>query len=692
MTTVEEAPEVLEPMPNGEMLPRPDEPAVMVDAAPDAAKRSSTLARRRSAEKRDIFPAYLKNRQDAEDLAKFLMSYGGHIVGYHAVRTPKYTALLAWYSFPGIVRVVKAAGAFVLDLKTQALLDDAQTKKQTDEYLKLEKVRREHVRKRLVGASAGLILFVAGAASVAILGPVWLQAASIAGLVFALGRKGQPSDKPVLSQATVSAFYAVPLKSDIVLRGLKATRIAGLTAKDARIDFVAPITRDGPGWLAVVDLPYGVTAGDVMEEREKLSSGLRRPLGCVWPEGDRSQHEGRLRLWVGDQDLSKAKMPAWPLLESGPLDLFQPQPFGTDQRGRWVRPTFMFTSGAIGSIPRMGKTYTLREIALICALDPRCRLFLFDGKGTGDLDPLAPVAYRLAVGDDEIEAFVLALRELHEDMLRRAKVIRGLPRAVCPESKVTSELANDRSRGLFPVFVGIDECQKLFEHPELGKEAEGIVTDLVKRGPALGVMVYNATQRPDARSLPPGISDNVVFRFCLKVMGYMANDMVLGTSSYQAGHRATTFSFEEKGIGLLKGEGSEPQIVRTVEIDGPAAERIVERARAFREAAGTLDGMAAGETLPDGPAWSFEEDLATVFATITVEKVWSEVVVEKLTELRPEVYGSWTTDQLARALPEGLSTRQVWGQLENGKGANRRGLVRAEVLEVLASRKLELSA
>ena len=41
------------------------------------------------------------------------------------------------------------------------------------------------------------------------------------------------------------------------------------------------------------DLPHGVTAGEVGEKREKLASGLRRPIGCVWPETDHKRHPGR---------------------------------------------------------------------------------------------------------------------------------------------------------------------------------------------------------------------------------------------------------------------------------------------------------------------------------------------------------------------------------------------------------------
>jgi hypothetical protein len=83
-----------------------------------------------------------------------------------------------------------------------------------------------------------------------------------------------------------------------------------------------------------------------------------------------------------------------------------------------------------------------------------------------------------------------------------------------------------------------------------------ICTDLVKRGPALGILIMLATQRPDAKSIPTGISANAVLRLCLKVQGQVENDMVLGTSQYKSGIRATMFSFEDKGVAYFAGEGT----------------------------------------------------------------------------------------------------------------------------------------
>src|SRR3954454_9463413 len=116
--------------------------------------------------------------------------------------------------------------------------------------------------------------------------------------------------------------------------------------RDARIEFPDPIVKDGPGWLARITLPHGATPADVMGKRAALASGLRRPLGCVWPSPG-PHHGGQLDLWVGDQDFATARQPAYPLLEKGTADLFQPLPYGTNQRNGRVGVTLMENNALI---------------------------------------------------------------------------------------------------------------------------------------------------------------------------------------------------------------------------------------------------------------------------------------------------------------------------------------------------------
>jgi S-DNA-T family DNA segregation ATPase FtsK/SpoIIIE len=650
--------------------------------------------------RRPIVPPMLRSKAEAKALGKFLAAHYGHKAGYHATRTPKYGLKLAARAPRGAHRLVRGTVRWTFDLEGVPVRAAAVLKADPETYLKLSRHRDARVRARVVIASLALVVALALAVVVLVTVPTLGQWALAAAAVAVLGILGRPTDATPIFDRAVVPNQIEKLTSDVVVNALAALGIPALTAAAAKnprsaVAFKAPITRDGPGWRADLDLPPGVTVSEVKDKREKLAANLRRSIGCVWPEVDHDQHPGRLVLWVGDQDMSKSRQPAWPLARNGTADLFRPVPVGTDQRGRIVTVTLMFASGIIGAIPRMGKTFLLRLLLLIAALDPRAELHAYDFKGTGDLSPTEAVAHRYRAGDDDEDmAYALAdFRALREELRRRTKVIRGLPRDVCPENKVTPELASNRSLGLHPIVIGCDECQVMFEHPQFGAEFEEIATDLVKRGPALGITLLLATQRPDAKAIPTGISANAVLRMCLKVMGQVENDMVLGTSAYKAGTRATMFGFSDKGIFYLAGEGDAPKIVRSFYLDAPAAEKIGLRARSVRAAAGKLTGHAAGIE-PDeltGPSYDLLADIAAV---VTEPKVWSEVVVTRLAALRADAYGPWgdmepdaRAAQLTAALkPFGIRTGQVWGTTDDGKGANRRGITRDDITEALTER------
>jgi S-DNA-T family DNA segregation ATPase FtsK/SpoIIIE len=288
---------------------------------------------------------------------------------------------------------------------------------------------------------------------------------------------------------------------------------------------------------------------------------------------------------------------------------------------------------------------------------------------------------------------VASLRELHRELDTRARTIRGLPRHLVPESKVTPALSRRKSLGLHTIVFAVDECQELFTHTEYGREADELCTAIIKRGPALGIILILATQRPDAQSLPKGISANVGIRFCLRVMDQPANDMVLGTSAYKAGIRATTFGPRDRGIGYLVGASDDPQIVRSAYLDGPATERIMVRARAARLAAGTLSGHALGEVQPTaGESASILDHILTVVPA-GEGKVWSETITKRLAEAHPDLYAGWGSDQLATALrPLGITTVQISRRLDGARQVNRRGIDRTDVAAALAERDRKRAA
>lgn len=662
-------------------------------------------------DRRPIIPAALTKEHRGPAVRWYLGRYT-HKARYHAVRLPWYAAKTALYSPRGAARIGRRVTEWVTVAEAQALKAMAVRHAQTSLahlheghaiYHTAERVAAPKIRARRIVLGAAFALALISGLMLWFLAPSWAFPLAVAASVAALGYAGKPVDQPLIGPAVVSAQYT-KLTSDLVDRALRAMGISALSAKDAGIEFPAPIVRDGLGWRAEVLLPLGVIAADVIEQREKLAGNLRRPLGCVWPEVASGEHPAWLVLWVGDQDMRKTKQPAWPLLKHGRVDLFEPVPWATDPRGRWITITLMFASMVIGAVPRVGKTFALRELLLIAALDPRVQIHGYELKGTGDLSPLECVLHRYICGstNKKLAALLRSLRGLQEELERRTEVIEKLPADARPEFKVTPELADKRSLGLYPIVVGIDECHRAFEHPEFGAEMERIVTDLVKRGPALGIIVILATQRPDATSLPKGISDNAVLRFCLRVMGWQANDMVLGTGAHKAGIRATMFSREDRGIGIFAGEGDNPTIARTVVgLDGPASERVAKRARAMRDAAGTLSGYCIGEGDTDlgVPTVDLLDDLTVVYAQAERADrtgVWSQDLCSGLAELRPEVYAGWDPDTLAAALkPYAVRTVQLHMPDESGVRRTRYGLRRELLDQALAvraeRRKLEPS-
>jgi S-DNA-T family DNA segregation ATPase FtsK/SpoIIIE len=546
----------------------------------------------------------------------------------------------------------------------------------------------DHLRIHKAGkdtrAARGWILAACAAVVVAALvilasAPVWAWILLGVAVVPLLARAGRPAGKPIVTAATTSAAVQAP-DQDVITRALGSLGIAGIDKwlRDSRpLVFPSPVREDGPGWRAEVDLPFGVTAAMVTERREQLASGLRRPLGAVWPEPVTSEHAGRLELWVGRQDVSKARQSPWPLLRGGQADVFAPIPFGTDVRGRTVKVPLVYHNWLLGSIPRQGKTAAVRVLTCGIALDPLAELWTHELKGSGDLDPLERVSHRFVSGvDDESVGYAAeSLRLLRAEIMRRTERLKALDRAVCPDKRTTRQIAARRSLKLHPIGCVIDEAQNLFAHPGHGKAAGLDAEFIIKIGPAFGVFLIIATQRPDKASLPTGVSGNVSTRFCLKVTGQVENDMILGTSAYKNGLRSTTFRPEiDAGIGYLVGAGPAPQVVRTFYLNMADTERVAIRARALREAAGTVTGHAA-EDPGEGPR-DVLTDVLAVFGEDAGLR-WGDVAA-RLASRFPARWDGVTADAIsAECRARGVPSVNVKAGGTVGKGCRRADVVAA---------------
>ena len=586
-----------------------------------------------------------------------------HQTRYHGLRSPFYLLTYSWHTVRGTARVTGSVLAWWHWPAGWVLESQAVAAGRAGHHEAL----RAHTEGKKTRAARGRIVVACFAvAAVAIgltvtLAPRWVLILLGVALAAALARAGRPEGRQVIRPAVVAPVYQPPTP-EVITRALGSMGIAGINEamrNGEPIRFVTDVHRDGPGWGCDLDLPHGVTAGMILARREQLASGLRRPLSATWPEPVPHEHEGRLRIWVGYQDMSKVKPPAWPLARAGQTDMFASLPFGTDPRGRPVSVPLFEVNWLIGAAPGQGKTSAVRVLACGAALDPIADLWVHEHAGKGDLEPLAQVCHRYVSGldDDSIGYAAESLRMLRAELERRSAALRKIDKADRPDGKVTRELAARRSLRLRPIVAVLDEVQNVFMHPQLGEQAAADAAYVIRIGRAYGIVLLLATQRPDATSLPTSISGNMSARFCLKVPGQLENDIVLGTSSYKNGYKATAFRTKtDAGLGWLKADG-DPQIVRTYYLDLPATERAAARARVIREQAGVLSGYALGRDEGAEPR-SFAADVLSVFGTDA--KLWCTTIAARLADRIPQTYADTTPAAVASQLrAAGVTVKNV---------------------------------
>jgi S-DNA-T family DNA segregation ATPase FtsK/SpoIIIE len=648
-----------------------------------------------AATRRPIVPAWLRSKAEAVALARWIVGHYTHVGTYHLTRIPLYSGRLAFRAPRGAMRTIASTARWVSDAEGLPVRLAAVRREDAQEYLRLSRQRDGRVRLRTLVVLAALMIGTVGVLFLLVALPRWAWYGTIAALVGGLGLIGSSADKPLVDVAAVKPRVR-KLTADVLMRAFLA---AGMCKPDDPITFPTPIMRDGPGWRAIIDLPFGVKADTAIKKRNDLAAGLDLDEVQVWPERVRGSAGSarRLALWVADEDPYAKPSGLWPLIAKGSVDVFEPFPFGEDQRGRPVRLLLMFTSLLIGAIPRMGKTFAARLPALACALDVLVELHIYDGKGGQDWRAFERIAHRVGFGvrDEVVLGLVEDLRALVADMNRRYDTIATLPADICPESKVTRTIAERRSLKLWPVLVSIDEFQRYSGHPVYGDEIVSLLTELCKVGPSVGIMISLATQKPDGKAVPTDLRDNIGTRFALKTMTWQSSEAVLGAGSYTAGQDSSRFQRAHKGVGILLGaddSGSveEAVTVRTNRTPIADIDTVITRARALREAAGTISGHAAGEEAAgrEGAAGSLLDDILTVVPS-TEQKVWSETVAARLAELRPEVYGGWKPEQVAAALkPYGITVgRQVWStDPASGEKANRKGVHREDIAAVVTKR------
>jgi DNA segregation ATPase FtsK/SpoIIIE, S-DNA-T family len=423
-------------------------------------------------------------------------------------------------------------------------------------------------------------------------------------------KDGSPGRKAVLAGPRTLTWTMDPQ----VL--VDAFRDAKLIGKDETLRLVERAGRVGDGWAITVDLPATRKAADVIKHRDALASALAVDEVQLIVERVRGKggHAGRVFLWVADEDPYAGPPLRTPLLDVQWWDAWRPVPFGRDARQRRIDLPLVWTSLLVGAIPRQGKTFATRLAAAGLVLDPFTRLYVFDGKGGKDWDAAEQVAYRFVCGDEltQVEAVRDYLIELVAEVQSRFARMATLDDEICPESKITPAISRDLNLGMPITAVIIDEVQVFLENltrqqvggkkTTLGEYIADLLTYLARKGPAAGLVVVLATQRPDSNTIPSRLRAVLGSRFALRVMDWRDSNIVLGEQMNTRGYDASTLLPSHKGVGILRPDGETDAgtdmlalTVRTYYMPNQDWREICARGRALREAAGTLAGHAAGE-------------------------------------------------------------------------------------------------
>jgi len=574
---------------------------------------------------------------------------------FHLLRSPKYLAWSLWYALAGLRKLARAQLTWWWVIEQSYLRSKAVLDGNSAEWRALHShvIKRRSFRGTLLAVE--LFALVLTLVLVAVLAPWWAWGVAAVIAVPPLAHHGRPAHAPIV-QSAVTTPLVRKISTDAIVR---AYEVAGLCSTDPKktadhLGFGSIMSRDALDKGSQVDvmLPYGGTFAAVVNARPKIASGLDVAESQVYFTKDKKS-ERRHRLLVLDNDPLAEPAGRTPLLDCKQRSVWRKAPFGLDQFGRKVAFCLLWISLLIGAQPRRGKTFSGRQLALFCALDPFVDIILIDGKSSRDWLPLQYVAHRFIQGThptkdgDPVRRALEALYEIDRHIVHVNEELKKLPVSQCPEGKLTEALY--RRPDLHVQLLLMEEFQCYFEldDQKLNKEFANLLARIGALGPAAGVIPVSLSQKPsgvgagDVQRLFNRYRDNHTIRFGLRCANRDVSNAILGNEAYGEGYDCSGLPLGEefKGIGILYGLTDDAPTVRTYLADGEDAEVISLAARKLRAKAGTLSGDALGIDIETDDS-DIVADLLEVFGADP--GLWWDVAAERLAGHYPARYADIT--------------------------------------------------
>ncbi len=385
-----------------------------------------------------------------------------------------------------------------------------------------------------------------------------------AGMALAGGWVAVALVHPVIRGALASFLHARRL----CRRWLHAVRHGGLVTTNDRVPRPISYRAIPAGDALVVKIPPGLSVSALSQQADLIATCLKVRAIRVTQDDNNAALAGV--VVVRRDPLAIAR--AIPRPEASPTSLWEPIPAGLDEMGVVVSLALIERNLLVGGEPRAGKSAVLQLIVAQAALDPGVELVLVDPKSV-ELSPWRSCATDYV--EDDLGEAIEVLGRLREEMGRRYAFLAA-----------SSQRKIEPGDGLSLIVVVIDELASYLDvercRAKAAEEFESLLTDLVRKGAAAGIIVVAATQRPSADVIPTSLRDLFSFRWALRCSTREASDTILGSGWASRGYSASDVDPAAKGLGYLRHEGGEPVRLKAFYICDEDLSALVAKAEALR--------------------------------------------------------------------------------------------------------------
>jgi S-DNA-T family DNA segregation ATPase FtsK/SpoIIIE len=543
---------------------------------------------------RRLRPAWMQSTEQLRRHAAYARDNALDWFGHHAAHSPYYVG----WSLRGYARLGRRWRAAHRDdypqlirSAKQALRDaEGRPKAEADAWRTVEVYRAEYRRHKLVHwakTGAWTTVATAGGTTGVLLGGLWVDlCVGLAALAF-----GAWHGRPELP--AVAAPQAPRRVSQLGEETMRRVLVEGGAVPEKRAEEIRGVGiphTEGPGISYAVDLPSGIPASVALGKAEQIASALGVHKDWMDLDVDRSQgsSESRLKVWVSNGDPFAIVRSSPVVNHDGPVNTFRDGvivAFG--KHGEpiilWIRDSSIIVAGAT----RRGKGMLLANILLGIAKDPWVNVRIFDGKGTAEHNPYAPIAATFVKRNPERLAVITRL--IRDEMDRRSDLLdeHGYEKIDDENYEECMRLLGGRE-----VFI-VDELATYTPagtSPYADEITENL-SQIAAVGAALGVTLISLTQVPEVAVIRGRLRQNHVARAAMKTESGTASNTILGDGMTGQGYDASKIPIDQPGRAWLSTPETGVIEARSYLVKPEDKRRVAAEAYEIRKAAGRLPGQ-----------------------------------------------------------------------------------------------------